>query len=483
MPRHPASIIEPNTVLSSARKMRASPYRPGQCMSRSELADAVNAALDELYPDRNLRALYVDFRWIGKLERGEHRWPSAQRRAALRRVFDAPTDIALGLYSPRRTDGPVTAVGEPASATMFSTPSNEGGSAMSSGLTEPAHHTSLQAPGVAFGDVRRRAVVALGVMAALAGVDQRPPRACAGSVHRVGVSDVVPLEHNVKHLYGLDYQVGGNSLWQVAAIQVRDGYSMLERGTYSSPTESRLLKVTARLEMCTGWLAFDAGEHVVARTRFTEALTLARQVQDREVEAAALAYLAFQANSLNRPREALRFASSAAQVPSIDQQPRLAAVPWLRFAVGSALTGDCRGSEAAITRARKIVDRDVEKTAAEWCSFLSHTEIDGVHGTCELTLGRASRAEGLLEAAVAGYSDGYARNRALYRVRLAHARLLQGAPEGAGEAAAAALDDMAGEVASWRVSTELAEVSRLLAPFQRVAEVGSFLDRYRQMHV
>ncbi|MBX7268871.1 hypothetical protein KIF24_24485 [Micromonospora sp. Llam7] len=73
-------------------------------MSRSELADAVNAALNQLYPKRDLTSQYVDHRWVGKLERGEHRWPSEERRAALRHVFGVPTDIELDLYSPRRTD-------------------------------------------------------------------------------------------------------------------------------------------------------------------------------------------------------------------------------------------------------------------------------------------------------------------------------------------------------------------------------------------
>ncbi|XVU28144.1 hypothetical protein ACQPZJ_14200 [Actinoplanes sp. CA-054009] len=41
---------------------------------------------------------------MGKLERGESRWPSEERRAALRSVLGAVTDIELGLFSPRRTD-------------------------------------------------------------------------------------------------------------------------------------------------------------------------------------------------------------------------------------------------------------------------------------------------------------------------------------------------------------------------------------------
>ncbi|MFI7511736.1 hypothetical protein ACIBSS_33510 [Micromonospora aurantiaca] len=74
-------------------------------MSRSELADAVNMALDRIYSGRDVTAHYVNFRWIGKLERGEHRWPSEARRKALRQVLGAATDADLDLYSPRRSDG------------------------------------------------------------------------------------------------------------------------------------------------------------------------------------------------------------------------------------------------------------------------------------------------------------------------------------------------------------------------------------------
>ncbi|MFI6163930.1 hypothetical protein ACIA59_28765 [Micromonospora haikouensis] len=72
-------------------------------MSRSELADAVNAALNTIYPGRDVTPHYVDFRWIGKLERGEHRWPSEARRIALRQVLNVATDAELDLYSPRRS--------------------------------------------------------------------------------------------------------------------------------------------------------------------------------------------------------------------------------------------------------------------------------------------------------------------------------------------------------------------------------------------
>lgn len=77
-----------------ARQSLPSPSLPGGCLSRAELADAVNAALD-IGGAGNTS--YVDARWIAKLERGEFRWPNSDRRAALRLVLDAASDADLGL--------------------------------------------------------------------------------------------------------------------------------------------------------------------------------------------------------------------------------------------------------------------------------------------------------------------------------------------------------------------------------------------------
>jgi len=83
-------------------------------MSRQELAEAVNAYLwhtQEL--DENL-----DETDIGRLERGEHRWPRTRRREAFRAVLGAATDTELGLYPNRRTAAePATTARERSSAT------------------------------------------------------------------------------------------------------------------------------------------------------------------------------------------------------------------------------------------------------------------------------------------------------------------------------------------------------------------------------
>jgi hypothetical protein len=233
--------------------------------------------------------------------------------------------------------------------------------------------------------------------------------------------------------------------------------------------------------MCAGWLAFDAGRQDVARSCYTEALALARQSGDAEVETHALANLAFQSNILGRPREAMRYVT-AAETPSVASgtPPRLAAIPQLRKAIAAAMTKQPRDADRALGTARDVLDRDADKDAdsVEWCAFLSPAELDGIEGTCAIELGRTKAASQLLERAVARYGDRYTRNRALFRVRLGHARLDDRAVDAAAEAAVGVLDDLAGDVGSWRVTSELDQLAGRLMRYPKEPGVGEFIARY-----
>ncbi|WP_141714098.1 hypothetical protein [Micromonospora inyonensis] len=63
-------------------------------MSRQELADAVNA---HAHAHAGCRSA-VDARYIGKLERGEHRWPFEPYRTALREILRKSTNADLGFF-------------------------------------------------------------------------------------------------------------------------------------------------------------------------------------------------------------------------------------------------------------------------------------------------------------------------------------------------------------------------------------------------
>ncbi|WP_432829328.1 hypothetical protein [Dactylosporangium sp. CA-092794] len=328
---------------------------------------------------------------------------------------------------------------------------------------------------VASDTVDRRTLVAWGVAAA--GVAALGPR--RRTVGRVGRAQIQELQQGAARLYALDYQHGGDTLWLAARAMAADAHLMLEQGSYTDEIERSLLSAIGRLHLCAGWLAFDAGQHDDARICYNEALSVAHQATDPDVEAHAFANLAFQSNILGKPREGLRFANAAARAASAPNAPtRLAAVPQLRIAMALSASNDKNGSNAAIKQARHIIDGDADKPTTEWYSFLSPIELDGVEGTCALNLNDPRRAEPLLMRAIQGHSDAYARNRALYSVRLAQARLDNSTIDGAAEAAASALDDLRGQVASWRVSAELDQIAQRLSSHRGIDGVDEFLHQY-----
>jgi transcriptional regulator with XRE-family HTH domain len=68
-------------------------------MSRQELADAVNA-----YGHARGVPVEATGRYVGRLERGETRWPGAVYRQAFRAVLGAATNAGLGFYITRPAD-------------------------------------------------------------------------------------------------------------------------------------------------------------------------------------------------------------------------------------------------------------------------------------------------------------------------------------------------------------------------------------------
>jgi hypothetical protein len=89
----------PNHLLRRARLGRLSPSGSGRRMSRQDLAEAVNA---HVFASTG-RVVSLAANYVGKLERGEHRWPTSDYRAGFRAVLEAATDAELGFYVARRS--------------------------------------------------------------------------------------------------------------------------------------------------------------------------------------------------------------------------------------------------------------------------------------------------------------------------------------------------------------------------------------------
>ncbi|MCA1672305.1 MAG: hypothetical protein LC799_08930, partial [Actinobacteria bacterium] len=252
--------------------------------------------------------------------------------------------------------------------------------------------------GVPFNPMKRRVLVNWGLTtAAAAGLG-------ISSGGRVDAADVAQLQRTTARFHALDQQHGGEALWKVGTTAVHEANLMLEHCTYSSTVGHQLLKATARLQVCAGWLAFDAGRHDIARTCYADALALARQADDPEVEIRAYSLLALRSNIIRRPREARRLAIAAGQIkPPAGGSPRLVVIPRLRQAVASSLLAEHREADRAISEARRGLEHAHDWPIEEWGAFLTTMEIDAVEATCALETGRPSRAAELLERAIAGY--------------------------------------------------------------------------------
>nr|BFE51730.1 hypothetical protein GCM10017745_51570 [Saccharothrix mutabilis subsp. capreolus] len=98
-----SAVSGENALLRAAREATRSGQHAGECLSRQELAELVNARLWAHHG----RRVELDAHYVAKLERGVIRWPNARYREAFRAVLGVETDAELGFANPRRSAAPV----------------------------------------------------------------------------------------------------------------------------------------------------------------------------------------------------------------------------------------------------------------------------------------------------------------------------------------------------------------------------------------
>ncbi|MDG4763329.1 helix-turn-helix transcriptional regulator [Solwaraspora sp. WMMD406] len=146
-----------------------SPTGSGRVMSRQEVAEAVNAWVFE----RSGRRCFLNSRYIGQLERGETRWPSAHYRAGLRAVLGATNDAEIGLfiiYGAGR-GSQTTASGQAAPASASMEPADEVGSGFTAAVPGSASTAQAHARRTWRPDATTNARREMGTRAPVAAVD------------------------------------------------------------------------------------------------------------------------------------------------------------------------------------------------------------------------------------------------------------------------------------------------------------------------
>lgn len=90
-------MVEANDHFRAARERAASPTHQGMSLTRQELAELVNTWVWE----HHNTTVVVTAHYIGRLETGIIRWPTALYREALRAILGVSNDAALGFINAR----------------------------------------------------------------------------------------------------------------------------------------------------------------------------------------------------------------------------------------------------------------------------------------------------------------------------------------------------------------------------------------------
>ena len=261
-------------------------------------------------------------------------------------------------------------------------------------------------------------------------------------------------------LYARDRVVGGTVLlspalrqWQRVRLAARDGAA--------GETGRQLLAVAGELALCTGWIAIDSGRPQLARPLYAEARELAAGAADVVLAVHVLASQSMLSAEMARTgpgrepaRQALGLAFQAQEEGRYIPMARLHALIALRHASAASLLGDKAAFQAAISQARRELDRGPrDSDPPEWLRFVDQTEITATEARGWLTLGDAHRSAQLYRQALADVPG--TRNRASYGAGLADALLKQGARQDAVAAAAGVLPALEAGVTSMRCLNRL----------------------------
>jgi tetratricopeptide (TPR) repeat protein len=223
-----------------------------------------------------------------------------------------------------------------------------------------------------------------------------------------------------------------------------------------------MIKVTC------GWMAYDASDFPLARQLLSDALVMARDLDDSQTAVQALAHLSLLNLVTGRPREAVDFAAAGLRIaPSGPHQSLLA----LRQARAWAMAGDSVAFRTKLHAATRLMDR-TDDDAPAWLGFYGPAEVVGNEGICLLRLGQPARAAGLLRNAADGQGPSRIRNRAFYLALTAQAEMLAGDIEQGISTANEGIELLGDRVTSSRTMSEFRRFRHLLKTARSLPAAG-----------
>ncbi|TKA13093.1 hypothetical protein FCI23_03680 [Actinacidiphila oryziradicis] len=297
---------------------------------------------------------------------------------------------------------------------------------------------------------------------------------------RVTRSTLAALQSSIEDYWKRDDQHGGAGLRPAVVGQFR--HAQLLIGTTTEGSLKRgLQSLAAELARLAGWAYFDARQYSTARSYFSQALRLAKDVSDRQFIANVLSCMSLQATYDGDPNDAAALAC-AAQDTARDTAPSALVMSMLhmREAFAHASLRDPAACHKAIAKAHSKFEQAAgEGPAPQWVRYFDETKLIVDTGIALAQLGEAQRAEPLIAEGLRREKGTQRRGRAFHALWLATTQLQQGALDQACDTASIALD-LATHVDSPRVAGHVREFHTRLQPHARETPVIAFEARMRE---
>ncbi|MEU0663934.1 XRE family transcriptional regulator [Streptomyces lavendulocolor] len=206
---------------------------------------------------------------------------------------------------------------------------------------------------------------------------------------------------------------------------------LIDTGRYSAPVGVRLHTLAASLSQTVAWHRFDIGRHTAAAKYWVAGLHSAHAAGDRDMGAALLGDLAYQAAWRSDHATASEILQRAL---ARTVHPAARSLLHLRLARALAAQGERHATLRSLDAAEHLLASAGHDRPA-WCSWLTEADLLVDSGQCLLNLGDTSRAHHLIGEGQALLPAARDKTRGVFLAYRAESHLSLKEPELAAEAA------------------------------------------------
>ncbi|MEU9599823.1 helix-turn-helix transcriptional regulator [Streptomyces sp. NPDC048109] len=247
---------------------------------------------------------------------------------------------------------------------------------------------------------------------------------------------------------------------------------LIDEQRYTRPLGARLHKLAASLSQAVAWIRFDHGQHGAASRYWIAGLHNAHTGNDRDMGAALLSDLAYQASWRDDPATAAGILTKAL---SRTTHPAASSLLHLRLARAQAALGERSATLRSLNAAERLLGAGGTGDVPAWCSWMSQADLAVDSGRCLLDLGDTTQAHRLIAEGQALLPASRDKTRGVFLAYRAQGHLSRREPEAAAADALEALH-LAERIGAPRCVQLVRDLAPAFAPYRTAQGVPELLQ-------